>query len=185
MEIMKKRTQRKPLIFEIEGSKFRSTALGFLEANEVLLTYLPTIIDLVADFNSVKEEKAAAEVEEETADMADISKMFSKVDKKLITSVCNDLLYQTEFQDPETEDYSFLDPNDFDSIQECLQVIWRVFQYNFPDFFGKGEGTIQELPTPQTALEEKKTVPEPEKKVVTKRKRVPMSLRQKAELETE
>jgi len=142
---MKKRTQRKPLIFEIEGSKFRSTALGFLEANEVMLTYLPTIISLVDDFNTGKEEGQ----EDQEVDVTDISKMFSNLDKKLITNVCKDLLYQTEFYDEDTAEYSILDPNNFDSVSECLQVIWQVFQYNFPDFFGKGEDTAQELPTPK------------------------------------
>jgi hypothetical protein len=166
---MKKRTQRKPLIFEIEGSKFRSTALGFLEANEVLLTYLPTIIDLVSDFNETKEEVETDS--EEGANMTDIAKMFSKLDSKLITNVCTDLLYQTEFQDPDTEDFSVINFDDFDNIQECLQVIWKVFQYNFPDFFGKGEDTSQELPTPKT---------------VQRKKPVPVkSLLQKAQKETE
>lgn len=158
---MRKRTQRKPLIFEIEGSKFRSTALGFLEANEVMLKYLPTIISLVEDFNTGKEEQEVA--------TTDISKMFSSLDEKLITNVCEDLLYQTEFFDEDEEQFSVLDPNDFDNVSECLQVIWQVFQFNFPDFFGKGEDTAQELPTP------KKT---------TKKVKAKKSLLQKAKDET-
>jgi len=142
---MKRKTQRKPLIFDLGDTKFRSTALGFLEANEVLMTYLPAIMALVGDFNS-----SPLKGEEVVAEEVDISKVFGKIDPKLITNVCIDLLHQTEFLDLEDNKYYVIDPDQFETISECLQVIWRVFQYNFPDFFGKGEDSVQEASTPQS-----------------------------------
>lgn len=141
---MKKRTQRKPLIFEYEGSTFRTHALGFLEANETLLKYLPTIIELTESF----EKKAAPEGEEPEVDMM---AMLKKLPKGLVTDICTDLLPSTEFKGEDGK-FLLLDPNDFDTIGECLAVIWEVFQFNYPDFFEKGQDTAlteQATPTPE------------------------------------
>jgi len=141
---MKKRTQRKPLIFDHEGSTFRTHALGFLEANEVLLKYLPTIVELTEDFDKGEE----GELKEGSVD---ITSMLKKLPQDLITDVCKDLLHLTEFKNKEDDTYSVIDPEDFENLAECLAVVWEVFQFNYPDFFGKGQDTAQPTEVPQPA----------------------------------
>ena len=137
---MKKRTKRAPLIFEHEDSKFRTTSIGFLEADEILFKYLPDIIKLTEAFGGEEDEEGNTSV--------NIGELLGSLPKTLITDVCNDLLVLTEYFDEENG-YEPLDPNEFDTNGECFAVIWKVFQYNYPDFFGSEEGTDQPDSTPK------------------------------------
>lgn len=155
---MKKRTQRKPLIFDREGSTFRTHALGFLEANEVLLKYLPTIISLTEELENARKEMSENLPDGEEAEI-NITSMLENLPDKIITNVCRDLLYKTEFQE-ENGTFVTIDPANFDDISECLAVIWEVFQYNYPDFFEKGQGSAlpeqkdqTTTPVPQSLME--------------------------------
>lgn len=149
---MKRKTQAKPLIFTVDGYTVRSTKLGFLEANEFLFKYLPVIADLTGQFNTAVED--AKEEEAEEAPEINITEVFKKIPKGLISDVCRELLYTTEVLDEEEGNYYLLDPNTFESLGQCFTVIWEVFQFNYPDFFGSGADTQDPSTAPETTKTE-------------------------------
>lgn len=145
---MKRKTNAKPLIFTVEEYTVRSHKLGFLEANELLFKYLPIISGLT--------EKLKGDTDE--SGEVDMAQVFKEVPEGLIRQVCKELLTQTEVLDEEQGEYEVIDPNNFDSLQQCFSVIWQVFQFNFPDFFENGTD-IQDLQTVPEKVIEVKEVP--------------------------
>lgn len=140
---MRRRTQKEPKIFEREGYTFKIHAFGFLSANEKLLKYLPTVLKLLPLLSEVGE---GTDGDESGETEINLTKLLEGLPQGLLTDVCVDLFDSTEFKETDSEDnYEKLDPSEFESLAECGAVLWEVFQFNYPDFFGKEGGTV--LPT--------------------------------------
>lgn len=149
---MKRKTNAKPLLFSVDGYSLRSYKLGFLAANEFLFKYLPIISGLTDKFKDLSDENGEL----------DIGSAFKDIPQGLIDNVCKELLFKTEVLDEDTGNFETLDPDNFESLQQCFSVIWQIFQFNFPDFFENG-ADIQDLLTVPETKTEVKEIPQDEK----------------------
>jgi len=103
-------------------------------AGELLIKYLPIIVDLQRNFSKRDKE----------ADDMDIKEILDGIPQQAITNVCKSILQQTQVQSEDLDSWEDIDPEDFDNLSEMSAVVSEAFKVNYPDFFGQGLVTVEE-----------------------------------------
>ena len=135
---MRKKTQKRPIIFEYNGDTFKAERLGHLEAGMLMYKYVPHLMKL----KDIKPEEGATTV--------DLSLLFSVIPIDILKEAIDEILVETYVKDEEGN-FNKLDPEEFSDFKEQAHVMMKVVQFNFPDFFPSGAGTeaVIEVPVKQ------------------------------------
>ena len=139
---MRRKTQARAHKFSHEGENFRATKFGFLEGNELLLKYMPTLLKIFKQIKSEKsEEGIKADLEKKEMNL-DLGAIIKELGQQTFTKLSHDLFSQTELEVEEGH-WELIDPEMFDDYKEMFAVASEVFTFNYPDFF-KGDKDTEE-----------------------------------------
>lgn len=166
---MIRQTQKKPHFFEVNSEEFKSIKLGYLDAGEIVLKYMDTILKLVTKLQDV----IPQDTNELDMEELDLSGIINTLPTGFIKNLNYDALAQVYVRDKDDngkklESYSKVDPQDFSGIQENIKVLMEVFKHNFPDFF-QGGFDIEGLEAKLTQTETKQVIPQETDKPVRKK----------------
>lgn len=145
---MKRSTHKKPHFFTVEEENFKSVALGYLDAGQILITHLPALMTLFNTFKNIAPQAELTEVPEDLN--INLGEIVKNLPKDFIKTFTTELLCQTYVQDVDQSGnplptYTLIDPQNFSNLQECAKVCLEVFKHNFPDFFREGSVTEEKL----------------------------------------
>jgi len=132
---MRKKTQKRPIIFEYNGDTFKAERLGHLEAGMLMYKYVPHLMKL----KDIKPE--------EGSDSVDLAVIFNTIPVDIIKQAIDEILVETYVQNEEGV-FEKLDPEEFSDFKEQAHVMMKVVQFNFPDFFPNGAGTEAVIEVP-------------------------------------
>ena len=138
---MRKKTQKKPVLFSVGEEKFKTDLFGHLDGGILLGTYIPYIFKV----RELKAENGQIKIDD----------IFKIVPPQIMRELTEDLLEQTYINTEEDPDeprkWELLDPQEFSDYSEHMSVLQEVAKANYPHFFQVGEDT--------EAVKEVKAVP--------------------------
>ena len=141
---MKRKTNIPAREFEYAGQKYKTEALGFLASSELLLKYSKIFLSLKDDIKEVIKEKEGKEIKELEFDLSSI---VNKLPDGVLGKILIDLLPATYYL--EGNKWIKVDPDDFENLQEAIEVAKEAFLHNFSDLLTVGEDS-EDTSEPET-----------------------------------
>ena len=138
---MIRKTQKKPITFDIGSERFKSVKLGFIDGNELLLKYMPKLIKIFKILQANKKEISEVGDDEKGFLSLNLDEICNAVGKNTLKEISEDLFEKT-YVDIDGN-WELIDPQDFESNSEMYEVAEKVFNHNYPDFF-KGDSDTQD-----------------------------------------